>query len=61
MSGLRSGTAVVTGAGSGLGAAMAGAFAAEGMAVAALDINREAAESVAAAILAQARMVRARR
>ena len=42
------GTAVVTGAGSGLGAAMADAFAAEGMAVAALDINREAAESVAA-------------
>ena len=29
---------------------MAGAFAAEGMAVAALDINREAAESVAAAL-----------
>ena len=50
MSGLRGGTAVVTGAGSGLGAAMAGAFAAEGMAVAALDINREAAESVAAAL-----------
>ena len=50
MSGLRGGTAVVTGAGSGLGAAMAGAFAAEGMRVAALDINREAAESVAAAL-----------
>ena len=48
MSGLRGGTAVVTGAGSGLGAAMAAAFAAEGMGVAALDINREAAESVAA-------------
>jgi NAD(P)-dependent dehydrogenase (short-subunit alcohol dehydrogenase family) len=50
MSGLLGGTAVVTGAGSGLGAAMAGAFAAEGMAVVALDINREAAESVAAAL-----------
>jgi NAD(P)-dependent dehydrogenase (short-subunit alcohol dehydrogenase family) len=50
MSGLQGGTAVVTGAGSGLGAAMAGAFAAEGMAVVALDINREAAESVAAGL-----------
>jgi NAD(P)-dependent dehydrogenase (short-subunit alcohol dehydrogenase family) len=50
MSGLQGGTAVVTGAGSGLGAAMAGAFAAEGMAVAVLDINREAAESVAAGL-----------
>jgi NAD(P)-dependent dehydrogenase (short-subunit alcohol dehydrogenase family) len=48
MSALAGGTAVVTGAGSGLGSAMADAFAAEGMRVAALDINREAAESVAA-------------
>jgi NAD(P)-dependent dehydrogenase (short-subunit alcohol dehydrogenase family) len=50
MSTLAGGTAVVTGAGSGLGAAMAAAFAAEGMRVAALDINREAAESVAARV-----------
>ena len=47
MTALAGGTAVVTGAGSGLGAAMAAAFAAEGMGIAALDINREAAESVA--------------
>ncbi len=47
MSALAGGTAVVTGAGSGLGAAMAAAFAAEGMGIAALDINREAVESVA--------------
>jgi NAD(P)-dependent dehydrogenase (short-subunit alcohol dehydrogenase family) len=46
MSTLTGGTAVVTGGGSGLGAAMAAAFAAEGMSVAVLDINREAAESV---------------
>ena len=38
---------VITGAGSGLGAAMAGAFAAEDMRIAALDINREAAEATA--------------
>jgi NAD(P)-dependent dehydrogenase (short-subunit alcohol dehydrogenase family) len=43
---LGGGTAVVTGAGSGLGEAMADAFAGEGMGIAALDINREAAESV---------------
>ena len=47
MSPLAGGTAVVTGAGSGLGAAMAAAFAAEGMRIVALDINREAAESTA--------------
>jgi NAD(P)-dependent dehydrogenase (short-subunit alcohol dehydrogenase family) len=47
VSALAGGTAVVTGAGSGLGAAMADAFAAEGMRIVALDINREAAESTA--------------
>ena len=47
MSALAGGTAVITGAGSGLGAAMTDAFAAEGMRIVALDINREAAESVA--------------
>jgi len=47
MSALAGGTAVVTGAGSGLGEAMVDAFAAEGMGIVALDINREAAESVA--------------
>jgi NAD(P)-dependent dehydrogenase (short-subunit alcohol dehydrogenase family) len=52
MTTLTGGTAVITGAGSGLGAAMAAAFAAEGMRVAALDINREAAESVATGLAA---------
>ena len=47
MSALAGGTAVITGAGSGLGAAMTDAFAAESMRIVALDINREAAESVA--------------
>ena len=47
MSAFTGGTAVVTGSGSGLGAAMAAAFAAEGMSIVVLDINREAAESVA--------------
>ena len=51
MSTLAGGTAVITGAGSGLGAAMAGAFAAEGMRIAALDINREAAESTATGLV----------
>lgn len=50
MSALAGGTAVVTGGGSGLGAAMAAAFAAEGMSIAVLDINREAAESVASGL-----------
>ena len=52
MSPLAGGTVVVTGAGSGLGEAMVDAFAAEGMGVAALDINGEAAESVAARLTA---------
>ena len=52
MSALIGGTAVVTGAGSGLGEAMADAFAAEGMRIAALDINREAAESTATRLVA---------
>jgi NAD(P)-dependent dehydrogenase (short-subunit alcohol dehydrogenase family) len=52
MSALTGGTAVITGAGSGLGAAMAAAFAAEGMRIAALDINREAAESTATGLTA---------
>ncbi len=52
MSALAGGTAVVTGAGSGLGEAMADAFAGEGMGIAALDINREAAESVANRLVA---------
>jgi NAD(P)-dependent dehydrogenase (short-subunit alcohol dehydrogenase family) len=51
MSELAGGTAVVTGGGSGLGAAMAHAFAAEGMRLAVLDINRDSAESVAAGLI----------
>jgi NAD(P)-dependent dehydrogenase (short-subunit alcohol dehydrogenase family) len=42
--------AVVTGAGSGLGAAMARVFAAEGMAVAALDIDGDNAAATASAL-----------
>jgi meso-butanediol dehydrogenase / (S,S)-butanediol dehydrogenase / diacetyl reductase len=42
--------AVVTGAGSGLGAALARTFAEAGMAVAALDIDEPAAEATAAAL-----------
>jgi NAD(P)-dependent dehydrogenase (short-subunit alcohol dehydrogenase family) len=45
-----SGTAVVTGAGSGLGAAMVGRFAAEGMSVMVLDIDGERAEQTAQAV-----------
>lgn len=41
------GTAVITGAGSGLGSAMADRFASAGMAVAALDIDGAAAEATA--------------
>jgi NAD(P)-dependent dehydrogenase (short-subunit alcohol dehydrogenase family) len=43
----KGGTAVVTGAGSGLGACMADRFAKAGMAVMALDIDRERAEETA--------------
>jgi NAD(P)-dependent dehydrogenase (short-subunit alcohol dehydrogenase family) len=43
-------TAVVTGAGSGLGAATAGRLAAEGAAVACLDVNGDAAAGTAASI-----------
>lgn len=43
----RGGTAVVTGAGSGLGASMVGRFAAQGMAIVALDIDGDNANEVA--------------
>jgi NAD(P)-dependent dehydrogenase (short-subunit alcohol dehydrogenase family) len=52
VSALAGGAAVVTGAGSGLGEAMVDAFAAEGMGIAVLDINGEAADSVAARLTA---------
>ena len=45
-------TAVVTGAGSGIGAALASTFAAEGMHVVLADRDRDAAEGVAAALAA---------
>ena len=47
---LEGNTAIVTGGGSGLGAATAETLAAAGVKVAVLDINKEAAESVAAKI-----------
>lgn len=43
----KGGVAVITGAGAGLGASMAMRFAAQGMAIAALDIDGEQAESTA--------------
>ena len=46
----KGGVAVITGAGSGLGAAMATRFAAEGMAIAALDIDGDNAERTAGEI-----------
>lgn len=51
--------AVVTGAGSGLGAAMAGALAREGMRVVVADIDVERAEATAAALRAQGADARA--
>jgi len=48
--GFSGGVAVITGAGSGLGAAMAGRFAAQGMTVFALDIDGAGAESTAQAV-----------
>ena len=44
------GAAVITGAGSGLGAAMAARFAEQGMAIVALDIDAERAEQTAQAV-----------
>lgn len=52
MSDLAGGTAVVTGGGSGLGAAMAALWAAEGMNVVVLDIDAAAAEATAATLQA---------
>jgi NAD(P)-dependent dehydrogenase (short-subunit alcohol dehydrogenase family) len=46
----KGGTAVITGAGSGLGSAMADRFAAQGMAIVALDIDGANAEATAARI-----------
>ena len=46
-------TAIITGAGSGIGEAIARRFAAEGAGVAILDINLDAAEEVAGKILAE--------
>ncbi len=53
MSQFEGGVAVVTGAGSGLGAAMTHAFAAEGMRIAALDINGDHATATAEALRKQ--------
>jgi 2-hydroxycyclohexanecarboxyl-CoA dehydrogenase len=45
-------TAIVTGGGSGIGLAIAGRLAADGLAVAVFDLNREAADDAAAKIVA---------
>ena len=50
---LRGKVVIVTGAGSGLGEATARAFAAEGCAVACLDINKEAVERVCRSLMEQ--------
>lgn len=53
MRGLTGRTAVITGGGSGLGAAIAARLADEGCAVAVLDLREDAAEAVAKAIVAR--------
>lgn len=55
----RGGVAVVTGAGSGLGASMATRFASEGMPVAILDIDGEQAEKTAERLRSEGRTARA--
>ena len=56
---LKGSIALVTGAGSGMGAATAGVFAAEGAHVAVTDFNLEAAEAVAAVLAARGQSARA--
>ena len=56
---LKGSIALVTGAGSGMGAATAGVFAAEGAHVAVTDFNLEAAEAVAAVLTARGQSAKA--